>query len=270
MGVWRRLVVRTCLLFLFFGIVLSCPDQVLAQDSQDHHRITPQFMPRYDFGLAITHVASPDSRFSWDGVIDADFDLVDYAKGRTSFLAQYDVVMGNQLRPFDPNQGDYTFEITSSLRVHKTEIAGLFHHLSRHLSDRQNVESIAYNSMGARLLHNFTIGKFRLNVREDFAGVIRRNFLDYAWTNDLNISSRRPFTRSMQLFGSADIATFGIVQSVDSRPSQNGIRLESGVHFKGANGSIELFTGWEKRVDAYPLQRTSERWALAGFRIQSR
>ena len=258
--------------FLLVVILLSflSPARIMAQDSTGHVRSTPQFMPRYDFGLSITHVVSPDPRFSWDGVIDADFDVIDYTKGRTSLLAQYDVVMGNQLRPFDPNQGDYTFEITSSLRIHKTEVAGLFHHLSRHLSDRPNAESVAYNAMGVRLLHNFALSRMTVNVREDFAGVIRRNFLDYAWTNDLDISTRRPISKSIQLFSTADIATSGIVHSVAERPDQKGLRFENGVHLKGENGSIELFAGWEKRVDAYPLDRMPQRWVLAGFRIQSR
>ena len=47
---------------------------------------------------------------------------------------------------------------------------------------------------------------------------------------------------------------------------------EAGVRLKGSasGGVLELFMGFEKRVDAYELERDSRRWVLAGFRLLSR
>ena len=105
---------------------------------------SPEFLSRFDFQILFAALASKDPRFSWDGRATGDFDVVDYVKGRTSVFAQYEVIMGNQLGPFDPNQGNYTFEGFSSLRVRGTEVAGVFHHLSRHLSDRPNLQSVSF------------------------------------------------------------------------------------------------------------------------------
>jgi hypothetical protein len=33
---------------------------------------------------------------------------------------------------------------------------------------------------------------------------------------------------------------------------------------------LEVFAGYEKRVDADPLDRLSQRWALLGFRLLSK
>src|SRR6266702_4091465 len=130
----------------------------------------------------------------WDGRVGGDMDLVDYVTGRTSFFAEYDVVMGNQLRPFDPNQGNYTFEGATSIRAGGTEIAGVFHHYSQHLSDRLKTEAVSVNVVGGRLLRRFTTGKVGIDARADIGKVVQRSFLDYTWRTQLNATARRPIT----------------------------------------------------------------------------
>src|SRR5476651_1844870 len=108
---------------------------------------TPQFMPRYDFHLSADATASGDERFSFDTHFGGDMDLVDYKHGRGTVLIDYQAVLGDQLRPFDPNQGNYLLEASSSGRVGTTEIFGVFHHESRHLSDRFKIPAIAWNEL---------------------------------------------------------------------------------------------------------------------------
>ena len=108
----------------------------------------------------------------------------------------YQAVMGSEDRPFDPNQGNYTMEGFVSARLGPdTEVAGIFHHLSRHLSDRPKTFAVAYNEIGGRVMRRQTFG---------------------STTVDLDLA------------------------------------------------------GYEKRVDADPLDRLSQRWGLLGFRVLSR
>src|SRR5215471_13509398 len=148
------------------------------------------FLPRFDFAISLASLASSDPRFSYDGRVTADFDIVDYVKGRTSVFAQYQVVMGNQLRAFDPNQGNYTFEGSSSFRLGRAEVAGVFHHLSRHLSDRPNNQSIAFNALGGRVMYHFNRGRTGIDVRTDVEKVIQHAFLDYSWTGQMHAAAR--------------------------------------------------------------------------------
>lgn len=155
----------------------------------------PQFIPHYDFQISLARLSSPDPRFSWDGVVGGDIDIVDYVKGRTSIFAQYEVVMGHQLRTFDPNQGNYTFEGSASVRAGGgTEIAGVFHHLSRHLSDRANTTSISFNAVGGRLLRHVEFHKTGIDLRGDLEKGIEHEFLDYSWTGAAHFIARRPIT----------------------------------------------------------------------------
>jgi hypothetical protein len=43
--------------------------------------------------------------------------------------------------------------------------------------------------------------------------------------------------------------------------------VEAGVRLNGRAGAIELFAGFERRIDADPLDRQTQQWAMAGFRL---
>jgi hypothetical protein len=62
---------------------------------------------------------------------------------------------------------------------------------------------------------------------------------------------------------------FGVDGS-GNRSTQTGGRLEAGVRFNGRAGALELFAGFERRVDADPLDFLAQRWAVAGFRLVGR
>src|SRR5947207_6652769 len=98
----RNITLLACLLLVVDGAHAQQPLAVPPS--------SPEFLSRFDFAFSLATLASPDPRFSYDGRVNADFDVVDYVKGRTSIFAQYAVVLGNQLRVLDANQGNYTFE----------------------------------------------------------------------------------------------------------------------------------------------------------------
>src|SRR6185295_3623027 len=82
----------------------------------------PEFLPRFDFHMSIVRLmrsqtpqqAAVDERFSWDSHFGGSFDIVDYVVGRAAVLVDYQAVMGREYRPFDPNQGNYTLELSAS------------------------------------------------------------------------------------------------------------------------------------------------------------
>ena len=48
-----------------------------------------------------------DPRYVWDADFGGELDIVDYGAGRVTFEANYQVVLGEEIRSFDPNQGNY-------------------------------------------------------------------------------------------------------------------------------------------------------------------
>jgi len=224
----------------------------------------PEFMSRYDFHLAAAGLVINDPRFSWDTHFGGSVDMVDYVKGRAGILVDYEAVLGNQLRIFDPNQGNYTLEASSSYRVAGLEVAFIFHHVSRHLSDRPKDFAVAWNTAGGRVLGHTERGGISIDATADIGKVVEHAFVDYSWVGDAEVTVRRPIAAHAGVY----VRGFGQVIGVETtRGTQMGGLFEGGIRLNGTAGALELFAGVEKRIDAYQLEPVPQHWALAGFRL---
>jgi hypothetical protein len=226
-----------------------------------------QFLPRFDFAVSFAALSSPDPRFSYDSVATLDLDVLDYVKGRTSVLAQYNVVMGNQQQLFDPTQGNYSLEGSSSLRFRNNELAVVFHHVSRHLSDRPNPDSVSFNTIGGRVMRHIDLDGTSFDVRGDLEKVIRHAFVDYTWIAGLHAAARKPINSTISMFSRGDFMTYGVNKAIAGRTRQNDLHFEGGIRVRGGYGAVEFFGGWEHVVDAYPLERGAKQWTFAGLRL---
>ena len=252
------------------AVLLAAASPVFAQPPLADRPDTPQFMPRFDFRMSAASLAHDDNRFTWDTHWAGDFDLVDYVYGRMTFLGDYQAVLGDEFRPFDPYQSNYYLAVSGSVRSGPHELAFVFHHLSRHLGDRPKRESVAYNAMLGRYLRHLDLDGASLDVRGDLGRVIARAHVDYTWTGNVDVTLRRPVSPRFGLYGRTYAETFGVDEQIAGRGQQYGGRLEGGVRIGGSGGAVELFGGYERVVDADPLDRLARRWAFAGFRLLGR
>jgi hypothetical protein len=232
-----------------------------------------QFLPRYDFHLTVNKLRGeedPAERFSWDAHFGGSFDLIDYVRGRMSVLVDYETVMGHEFRPFDPNQANYTLEGSLSARAGETELAGVFHHVSRHLSDRPKHNAIAWNAPGIRVLRRLATGELIIDGELHVARVVQHSYVDYRWITDFELQVRRRLTPRATVFARGIGKVFTVDGTVPGRGTQTGAMVEAGLSLTGGAAVLELFAGLERRVDAYPLDRVPKNWGLAGFRLLSR
>ena len=77
-----------------------------AQDPLPNPPTTAEFMSRLNVHMSAVGLANDDPRFSWDTHWGGDFDLADYVKGRLTFLADYEAILGHEYRQFDPTQSN--------------------------------------------------------------------------------------------------------------------------------------------------------------------
>jgi hypothetical protein len=239
----------------------------------------PEFLSRFDFHLTIDRLMRSltaeqelvDTRFSWDMHYGGAFDVVDYVRGRATVTADYQAVLGNEFRPFDPNQANYILEVSTSARASdQTETAGFFHHVSRHISDRPKNFAVAWNLLGGRFLHHGSRGTTTFDLALDGGWVSQRAFVDYDWITGGQFQVRHPINAYVGIFGHAEGQLFLVDQERFGRGHQEGARIEAGIRLNGKGGVMELFGGYETRPDAHPLDRTSQQWFLAGLRLLSR
>lgn len=239
----------------------------------------PEFLGRYAFNLSIASLmpstptpapAVPDDRFSWDSHFGGSFDFADLVVARLGVRADFQAVMGSEYRPFDPNQGNYTLEGFVSARVAPdTEVAGIFHHLSRHLSDRPKAFAVAYNEIGVRVMRRQTVGSTTVDIDLEGGRAVQHSYVDYTWLGEAQLLVRHPINPRVAVFAHGSGKAFLVDDLVARRGTQGGALVEAGVRVGGRGGALEIFAGYEKRVDADPLDRLSQRWGLVGFRIVS-
>jgi hypothetical protein len=231
----------------------------------------PEFLSRYDFHLSAAALRIDDPRFSWDAHFGGDLDALDYVAGRTSAVIDYEVVLGNQLRIFDPNQGSYTLEVSTSYRIRRTELAAIFHHVSRHLSDRPKTIPIAWNVLGVRVLRHADIGRATIDMDGDIGRVTEHSFVDYRWAGNGDVVVRRLVAPRAALFAHGAGHLMGVDSAIiGPRGTQAGGLVEGGVRLIGETGSAELFAGFERRFDASPIDFQPQRWFMVGFRLLSK
>jgi hypothetical protein len=228
-----------------------------------------QFLPRFDFYLGAEYLADDDQRFSWDADLGGEVDVVDYGIGRVTFVTNYEVVMGTQLRRFDPNQGNYILAGHASARAGRFEVAGVFYHQSRHLSDRVKIGAVDWNMLGGRVVHEMTHGRSEWLARADLRGVVQKSFVDYQWELDAEARARVALTPHVSVISAGGLRVIG-VDGTRSRGNQTGFLAEGGVRFEGNVAAMEFFVAAERRIDPFPVEFGTVTWLKTGFRVLTR
>jgi hypothetical protein len=231
------------------------------------------FLSRYDFQLEINLLSGNDGReFRWDTHFGGEFDFINYVKGRATVVADYEAVLGSEFRPFDPNQGIYILEPAASWFVGDNELSFVFHHVSRHLSDRPKTYAIAYNAALGRYLRKFILAHdTSLAVRASAGRITQKSQVDYTWTLDWDVVARHPMNPHLELYARSTGEVFGVNPVIRGRDSaQHSTRLELGTRVIGQKADLELFLGAEHRLDASAIDFVPVSWAIAGFRVVSK
>jgi hypothetical protein len=232
--------------------------------------ITRGLVPRAGVHVGLIHLTAADPRFNWAARFGTDIDVYDYGKGRLSLIGEYEAVFGSERREFDLNHENYTVDISASLRAKGSEFFGVIHHVSRHLTDRQNNRAVAWNSVGVAASREFSRGGNDFRARLDLAHVFQHTFNDYTWTAWLTLAAERPAGSRATVFARANGGFQGVDRKVAGRDRLCGARIESGVHVKGVRGGFDVFVGYERRLDGYPLSYQRSRWVEWGARIGTR
>ena len=179
-------------------------------------------------------------------------------------------MLGDQRQRFDPTQGNFTLTASLSARAASNEFGALLYHQSRHLSDRPKDFGISVNVMAGQILRRFETAKVTIDLRGDAGRVTHVAYLDYTWTANAEVVVRRQARPHLGVFGRLTWQAYGVDPEVAGRQNQYGGHIEGGVRVAGAGGALELFAGYEKVVDADPIERQPRQWAFAGFRVLNR
>jgi hypothetical protein len=229
----------------------------------------PEFFPRYDFHLTAEHLSGEDPRFVWDTNFGGELDLIRYRDARLSFVANYEAILGEQFRKFDPTQGNYILSGSTTTVIGGFEVGPVFYHQSRHLSDRFKRDAVDWNMLGGRVARRVTSGPRMVEARVDLRRTLLKSSVDYEWELDTGFRATYSLHPHVALVGGAGLRHLG-VDGTRQRGGQTGGRADGGVRFQGTSGAIELFLAAERRIDPYPLEFGTDSWVMVGMRLLSR
>jgi hypothetical protein len=264
-------VIRCGLLLL---ILLSSHLPAIAQ-SQPPAEPAPdgaEFLARYDFHLAAEYLSHEDPRFVWDTNFGGELDAWRKGSTQVTLVANYQAMLGEEFRAFDPNQGNYI--LSAEVTTRPGGLGGLlvgpvFYHQSRHLSDRDKRQSIDWNMLGGMVGKTVEQGATRVEARLDLRGTVHKTYVDYDWELDTGVRLHHRLTPHVSAVGGGSLRYLGVDGSRD-RGNQTGFRADGGLGFDGRAGLIELFVAVERRIDPYQLQFGTATWASVGMRLLSR
>ena len=227
-----------------------------------------ELLSRFAFRVGLEHMSSDERRYVWDANFGGELDIVDYGRGRGTFTANYETILGNEFRAFDPNQGNYTLEGAVSARQSGAEVAGVFHHVSRHLSDRPKRFPVDWNMIGGRIRGGLTRGVTDLQTRADIRGVIQKSFVDYRWEFEAEAVAHVHVQPRVAVIATGTLRLVGVNGS-RNRGTQHGFRVEGGIRLDGRAAHLDLFLAGERRIDPYQLEFSTATWLMTGFRLSS-
>ena len=253
------------------AVIALCLGGALPARAQERPADPPpavDYLSRFNFRVSMEHLFSEEPRYVWDANFGGELDMIDYRRGRATFVANYQTMLGSEFRAFDPNQGNYTLEGSASARFGAAEAAGVFHHVSRHLSDRPKRFPVDWNMIGGRIGTSRTVGRSALRGRLDIRGVVQKTYVDYRWELDSDIAMRTPIAPRVALVSAGAVRVVGVDGSRD-RGTQLGYRAEAAVRLDGRDAALDVFVAAERRVDPYQLEFSTITWMTLGFRISS-
>jgi hypothetical protein len=112
-----------CVAAVCLGAPLSAQDR---DDGSSPGDRGTRIFSDYHFHLNAASLIDEDERFNWNADLGGDIDVIDYVRGRFNFLTNVETILGEELRRFDPNQGNYTLEGSATYRLGATELPGRF------------------------------------------------------------------------------------------------------------------------------------------------
>ena len=227
------------------------------------------WLPTYHFHLNMAHLSHDSPRYNWDANYGGELGIVAVGRTQLTFVANYQAVLGEEFHPFDPNQGNYTIDGVISTRVKGLYVAGLFHHLSRHLADRPKRPPVDWNMFGGRVGAMFTRNRTDVEARVDLLGAILKTNVDYNVEMHAGVRVHQRVYGTFGLIGSAmlrEIKTNG----VGNRGTQTGGRADGGFRISGKAATVELYLAIEKVIDPYPTEFGTMRYASVGMRLLTR
>ncbi len=229
-----------------------------------------RFLPFMGPRLEAARYSPADEAFAWVGWIGATVDLVEKGKWSAYFNPDVETILGHRVRSFEAVQANYSLEVGVGREVGRGRVSSFFHHVSRHVLDRDKSEAVDWNFLGARFESGWPQ---RWNRRGGFqtslAAATLATTVEYKWEARLSADIDVVRKNNLALFVLADVRHVGAAATPDSpRDQLTDVRAETGFRRWQEKSLFDLFVAYEHRNDALIPRALARDRALFGFRLR--
>lgn len=229
-----------------------------------------RFLPFMGPQLEASRYSPANEEFAWVGWIGATADLVEAGRFTAYFNPNVETILGNRVRSFEAVQANYSLEVGGRYDVGRGRLSGFFHHVSRHVQDRDKFQAVDWNFLGARYDSPWPA---RWNRRGafgvSFAVATLASAVEYNWEARASADIDVVRKGNRAAFVLADVRHVGAAATqAFPRDSITDVRAEVGFRHWQERAQFALFVAYEHRSDAtIPSALVIDR-ALFGFRMR--
>lgn len=243
------------------ALALLSPASLLADGTE--------LLPEVSLHLKAARYAPSDPQFGWDGWIGGGFGLVKLDRTTLYLTADVETILGSEKRTFDANQANYHLEPGVRVRTGGYDMALFYHHVSRHLEDRDKSQAVDWNMVGVRVSGPLPEGfPFPGRYSASVGHTVQVSFVGYRW----EVRGQMEATVLDRSWGRAYLSAEARLVTTDDAPSYPrgdflDFAAESGVRFVRGGRRLDLFAAFEHRNDVFLLVPGAWDRALFGFRV---
>lgn len=226
------------------------------------------FLPAVSLHLEAARYEPVETDLHWTATMGGGADLVGFGGVRGYIVGEAETIIGNTRRAFDATQANYHLETGARWREGRVVVNPFFHHVSRHLSDREKAPAVDWNMLGVRA--ETTFGQaHRAHVLASVGHTTLASLVGYRWEliggGDVELLRRKHFAA----YGAAGARLVTIhPDPALVRGDFVDWRVEGGLRFPRGPRVLEAFAAYERRNDVFLLVPGARDRALFGLRIR--
>jgi hypothetical protein len=224
------------------------------------------FLPAASLHLEAARYEPVKPDLHWTTTIGGGADLVGAGSFRGYIVGDVETLIGNTRRAFDASQANYTLEAGFRFRAGRFSLNPFFHHVSRHLIDRNKEPAVDWNILGLRADTTFAGGRLRTGIGAGHTTLA--SLVGYRWEVTGYVDA------DLVRFGANAVYGAARGRFVTVEPEPELVRgdfldwtVEGGLRFPRGARRLDAYVACDHRNDVYLLVPGALTRAMFGARI---
>jgi hypothetical protein len=227
------------------------------------------FLPAVSLHLEAARYAPVETDLYWTTTIGGGADVFGVGGFRGYIVGDVETIIGSTRRAFDATQANYHLETGGRWLFHGVTVNPFFHHVSRHMIDREKEPAVDWNMLGVRAEARFSPRGRRAKIGGSVGHTTLASLVGYRWElighGDLEVLGNERTSGYVRAG-----ARFVTVDPEPELPRGDFLDwiVEGGFRFRNEHRVFDAFAAYERRNDVLLLVPSVLTRGLFGIRFR--